>query len=94
MLGVLNLKTVATKRHMGSYYHSAEFDSGNCSCEIDLGQVFVDLYIHSGYSPLLPDQFYPPVACPSFQRLIGIHGARSAGSASGEPLGADVVPVH
>src|SRR5450631_2497695 len=39
-----NLKTVAPKQYMGSYYDSVEFVSGSYSCEIDLGPMFVDPY--------------------------------------------------
>jgi hypothetical protein len=39
-----NLKTLAPKRYMGSYYNSVDFVSGTYSCQIDLGPMFVDPY--------------------------------------------------
>jgi hypothetical protein len=39
-----NLKALAPKQYVGSYYDSVDFVSGSYSCEIDLGPMFVDPY--------------------------------------------------
>jgi hypothetical protein len=41
---VTGLKTVVPKQYVGNYYDSVDFESGNYTCEIDLGPGFVDPY--------------------------------------------------